>query len=184
MKTADFTTRLRASKMLCRLGAIAAFALVLPSVGSANPSSCHVLIEQTLPRPEHPYRVTITSTEGGQRRVLEGVYTDGHLYTRESGAQWHRTPVKTNALRALARSTMSDCRQTARDTLDGRPMLVWDAVSVTPFTSAPSPMRIWIGAADGLVHRQRSAEEDQRIFYDQVVKPEWAETRGRRLSSH
>lgn len=56
-------------------------------------------------------------------------------------------------------------------------MNVWTVKSVTPFEKGVSSSRTWIGAADGRVYRQLTDEMDQRIFYDNVVKPE-IEARG------
>ena len=61
-------------------------------------------------------------------------------------------------------------------------MNVWTVKSTAPFDKSITTSRTWIGAADGRVYRQRSEGFGQRIYYDNVIKPE-VEDRKRRVGA-
>jgi hypothetical protein len=140
----------------------------------AADAACAAMIKQTLPRPELPYRVEQEMKIDGKVAKSKAVYIEGHMHVQSENGKWIRTqkPVDPKAVEAMALQTSRECKITGTDTIGGMKMNVWTVKSVTPFEKGMSTSRTWIGAADGRTYRQVTDELDQRIFYDNVVKPE------------
>jgi hypothetical protein len=149
---------------------------------SAADPACAAMIKQTLPRPDLPYRVEQEMKTDGKIEKNQAVYIEGYMHVKRGDGKWIRTqkPVDPKAVEALALETTRECKITGVETMGGMKMNVWTVKSVTPFEKGVSTHRTWIGAADGRAYRQITDDMDQRIFYDNVVKPEIEERKPRR----
>jgi hypothetical protein len=177
MKTIHFLRR------AATLGAIFLYAALLAATNThAADAACAAMIKQTLPRPELPYRVEQEMKIDGKILKSKAVYIEGHMHVQSESGKWIRTqkPVDPKAVEALALETTRECKITGSDVLNGMKMNVWTVKSVTPFEKGVSTSRTWIGATDGRTYRQVTDELDQRIFYDNVVKPEIEAPRAKR----
>jgi hypothetical protein len=148
----------------------------------AADAACVAMIKQTLPRPDLSYRVEQEMKVDGKVMKSKAVYIEGHMHVQNDNGKWIRTqkPVDPKAVEALALETTRECKVTGTDTINGMKMNVWTVKSVTPFEKGVTTSRTWIGAADGRVYRQLMDEMDQRIYYDNVVKPEIEERKAKR----
>jgi hypothetical protein len=148
----------------------------------AADAACAAMIKMTLPRPELPYRVEQEMKIDGKIEKNQAVYIEGYMHVKRGDGTWMRTqkPVDPKAVEALALDTTRECTITGVDTIGGMKMNVWTVKSVTPFEKGVSTHRTWIGAADGRAYRQLTSDMDQRIFYDNVVKPDIVEPKPRR----
>ncbi len=159
-----------ATPLITLLGACS---LAASAVHAADPA-CAAMIKQTLPRPDLPYRVEQEMKIDGKIEKSQAVYIEGHMHVKQGEGRWIRTqkPVDLKAVEAVALQTSRECKITGTDMIGGMKMNVWTVKSVTPFEKGVSTSRTWIGAVDGRVYRQLTDELDQRILYDNVVKPE------------
>jgi hypothetical protein len=161
-------------RFLSSLVALAAATPFVASTALAADAVCAAMIKQTLPRPDLPYRVEQEMKFDGKVEKSQAVYIEGHMHTKQGNGKWIRTqkPIDPKAVEALALQTTRECKITGSETINGMKMNVWTVKSTTPFEKGVTVHRTWIGAADGRVYRQLTDELDQRIFYDNVVKPE------------
>jgi hypothetical protein len=157
--------------------------LLVASNSHAADAACAAMIKQTLPRPDLPYRVEQEMKIDGNIMKSKAVYIEGHMHVQGENGKWIRTqkPVDPKAVEALALQSSRECKITGTDTIGGMKMNVWTVKSVTPFEKGMTTSRAWIGAVDGRTYRQVTDELDQRIFYDNVVKPEVEERKSRRV---
>jgi hypothetical protein len=172
-----FVSRLPTTFAAC----IGAASLVASNSHAAD-AVCAAMIKQTLPRPELPYRVEQEMKIDGKIEKSKAVYIEGHMHVQGANGKWIRTqkPVDPKAVESLALQTSRECKITGSEIVGGMKMNVWTVKSVTPFEKGVSTHRTWIGAADGRVYRQLTDDLDQRIFYDNVVKPEIEERKSKR----
>lgn len=176
---------MKINHLLRRLTLVAAF-IGACSLGSnavhAADAACAAMIKLTLPRPDLPYRVEQEMKIGGDVMKSQAVYIEGYMHVKQEGGKWIRTqkPVDAKAVEALALETARECKITGTETIGGMKMNVWTVKSVTPFEKGVTTSRAWIGAADGRTYRQVTNEMDQRIFYDNVVKPDVDAPRSKR----
>lgn len=147
----------------------------------AADAACVAMIKQTLPRPELPYRAEQDILVEGKTVKNQAVYIEGYMHVKAENGKWIRTqkPVDPKAVEALALETTRECKLTGSEIVGGTKMNVWTVKSTTPFDKSITTSRTWIGAADGRVYRQSSQGLEQRIYYDNVIKPEVEEGRRR-----
>jgi hypothetical protein len=171
------------TRILSLVSAIAVsygFATISVNAHSAD-ATCIAMIKQTLPRPDLPYRVEQDMLIDGKVVKNQAVYIEGYMHVKPENGKWIRTqkPVDPKAVEALALETTRDCKLTGSEIVGGMKMNVWTVKSTTPFDKSITTSRTWIGAADGRVYRLSSQGLEQRIYYDNVIKPEVAEGRRR-----
>ena len=147
----------------------------------AADANCVAMIRQTLPRVDLPYRAEQDILVEGKTVKNQAVYIEGYMHVKPENGKWIRTqkPVDPKALEALALETTRDCKLTGAEIVGGMKMNVWTVKSTTPFDKSITTSHTWIGASDGRVYRQSSAGFEQRIYYDNVIKPEVEEGRRR-----
>lgn len=147
----------------------------------AADATCVAMIKQTLPRADLPYRAEQEVLVEGKTVKNQAVYIEGYMHVKPENGKWIRTqkPVDPKAVEALALETTRECKLTGSEIVGGMKMNVWTVKSSTPFDKSITTSRTWIGASDGRVYRQSSEGLEQRIFYDNVVKPEVQEGRRR-----
>ncbi len=150
----------------------------------AADATCVAMIKQTLPRVDLPYRAEQEILVEGKTVKNQAVYIEGYMHVKAENSKWIRTqkPVDPKAVEALALETTRECKLTGSEIVGGMKMNVWTVKSTTPFDKSITTSRTWIGAADGRVYRQRSEGFEQRIYYDNVIKPE-VEDRKRRVGA-
>ena len=152
----------------------------------AADATCIAMIKQTLPRADLPYRAEQELLVEGKTIKNLAVYIGGYIYVKPENSKWIRTqqPVDPKAVEALALETTRDCKLTGSEIVGGMKMNVWTVKSISPFDKSITTSRTWIGAADGRVYRQSAGGMEQRIYYDNVIKPEVEEGRRRSRSSN
>ncbi len=157
------------------------FVAAIGITAHAADATCVAMIKQTLPRPDLPYRAEQDIVVEGKVVKNQAVYIEGHMHVRAENGKWIRTqkPVDPKAVEALALETTRECKLTGSEIVGGMKMNVWTVKSTTPFDKSITTSRTWIGAADGRVYRQSSEGLEQRIYYDNVIKPEVEEGRRR-----
>ena len=102
---------------------------------------------------------------------------------KAENGKWIRTqkPVDPKAVESLARETTRECKFTGSEIVRGMKMNVWTIKSGTLVDKSLTTSRAWIGAADIRVYRQSSEGLGQRVYYDNMIKPEveegWRRTR-------
>ena len=101
-------------------------------------------------------------------------YVLGVLLMNEGGL-----PVDPKAVEALVLETTRECKLTGSEIVGGMKMNVWTVKSTTPFDKSITTSRAWIGAEDGRVYRHSPAGLEQRIYYDNVIKPDVEQGRRR-----
>ena len=131
-------------------------------------------IEATIPKPNAPYRGTQSiALAGGKTMDNKMVYIGGTMYMQIAGSTtWLGTPV--GDLKVLAAETAkltSNCKAGATELVGSTPTRVWTSQIKSPIDGALSEQKLWIGVNDGRVYRQKTADLDQRLFYDNVVAP-------------
>lgn len=133
------------------------------------------------PRADLPYRVEQDIKVDAKIKTNHAVYIDGYVHVRADNGQWMRVAVNPRAVEALALETTRECKLTASDTVGGMKMNVWTIKTINPVDPLGRlgrgllTSRAWIGSLDGRVYRQKSDDFEQRIFYDNVVKPDVTE---------
>jgi len=147
--------------------------LTLATASHAADPACAALIAATMPKPELPYRVRMTMKMDGKPTVMESVYINNTIYTRQAGEPtWNRTVIKDmKALATLAADTLSGCSAGGVELVGATPTRVWTTRSVDPFTKKPMTHKVWVGVADSRVYRQVVDDIEQIISYDNVVAP-------------
>lgn len=130
---------------------------ISPNVHAAD-ATCAAMIKQTLPRPDLPYLAEQELLVDDKSVKNQAVYIEGSMHVKAENGKWIRTqkPVDPKAVESLALETTRDCKLTGSEIVG-----------------------TWIGAPDGRAYRQSSDGLEQRIYYDNVIKPEVEEGRRR-----
>lgn len=176
IQAALFTTHTFSKQRLATFAAtvVASATLCLATTTSAADVSCAAMIEATMPKPSAPYRGTQSiALAGGKTMDNKMVYIGGTMYMQIAGSTtWLGTPV--GDLKVLAAETAkltSNCKAGATELVGSTPTRVWTSQIKSPIDGALSEQKLWIGVNDGRVYRQKTADLDQRLFYDNVVAP-------------
>jgi hypothetical protein len=171
--THDFSTNMRVAKISALAGVLAL--LSMPTF--ATDASCTAMIEATIPKPSAPYRGTQSIALGGGKTMENKmIYIGGTMHMQIAGSTtWTAAPV--GDLKTLAAETAkltSRCVAGATELMGTTPTRVWTSQIKSPVDSSLSEQKLWIGVADGRVHRQKTTSLDQRLYYDNVVAPKVA----------
>jgi hypothetical protein len=176
---AQFTMRTFSKQRLATFAAtvVESATLCLATPTPAADASCTAMIEATIPKPSAPYRGTQSiALQGGKTMENKMVYIGATMYMQiEGSTTWSGTPV--GDLKVLVAETAkltSNCKAGATELIGSTPTRVWTSQIKSPVVGSMSEQKLWIGIADGRVHRQKTADVDQRLYYDNVVAPKVA----------
>jgi hypothetical protein len=162
---------------IAKIGALAGVVAFLSTPGFAADASCTAMIEATIPKPNAPYRGTQSIALGGGKTMENKmIYIGGTMHMQIAGSTtW--TAASVGDLKALTAETAkltSRCEAGASELLGTTLTRVWTSQIKSPVDGSLSEQKLWIGVADGRVHRQKTASVDQRLYYDNVVAPKVA----------
>ena len=104
---------------------------------------------------------------------LEIIKVDGKLFQRMGTEPWAASPLTLQDLRQGAltqQRLMQTCERDGTDAVDGAPAEVYRLTVKGPGGTAV-PLKVWIGAADGLPYREEGADLKSSTSYRQVRAP-------------
>jgi hypothetical protein len=173
LSTHDFLGNGRKAKIGTLVGVVA----FLSAPSFAADASCTAMIEATLPKPNAPYRGTQSIALGGGKTMENKmIYIGGTMHMQIAGSTtWTATPVgDLKTLTAETAKLTSRCVAGVTELMGTTPTRVWTSQIKSPIDGSLSEQKLWIGVADGRVHRQKTTSVDQRLYYDNVVAPKLA----------
>ena len=125
------------------------------------------------------YRQSITMKD--QAAPMEAIIIGDMIYAKPDGQKWMKIRLKAGGRKGMldqfmTMSAVSDCTMARSDTLPAGEMRVYEYTMAPPkgfpgMSDAPIKQQIWVGVADGLIHKLASEGIDGTMTYGAMEPP-------------